>query len=57
VEQSDVAAYFQKIGVPAPSVQIIAVDGVTTDPAADPDSTGEVMLDIDVLVRWREAQR
>jgi hypothetical protein len=38
-------------------VQIIAVDGVTTDPAADPDSTGEVMLDIDVLVRWREAQR
>ncbi|MBV8088214.1 MAG: S8 family serine peptidase, partial [Alphaproteobacteria bacterium] len=48
VEQSDVAAYFQKIGVRAPNIQIIAVDGVSTDPAADPESTGEVMLDIDV---------
>jgi kumamolisin len=48
VEQPDVAAYFQKIGVPAPNIQIVAVDGVSTDPAADPDSTGEVMLDIDV---------
>jgi kumamolisin len=48
VDQSDVAAYFEKIGVPAPNLQIIAVDGVSTDPAADPESTGEVMLDIDV---------
>ena len=48
VEQSDVAAYFQQIGVPAPNLQIVAVDGVNTDPTADPDSTGEVMLDIDV---------
>jgi kumamolisin len=48
VAQSDVAAYFQQIGVPAPNLQIVAVDGVGTDPTADPDSTGEVMLDIDV---------
>jgi kumamolisin len=48
VAQSDVAAYFQKIGVPAPKLQIVAVDGVSTDPTADPDSTGEVMLDIDI---------
>jgi kumamolisin len=48
VEQSDVTAYFQKIGLPAPNVQIVAVDGVNTDPAADPDSTGEVMLDVDI---------
>lgn len=48
VDQSDVAAYFQKIGVPAPNLQIVAVDGVSTDPDADPESTGEVMLDIDV---------
>jgi len=48
VDQSDVTAYFQKIGAPAPNIQIVAVDGVSTDPAADPDSTGEVMLDIDV---------
>ena len=48
VEQSDVSAYFQQIGVAAPNIQIVAVDGVSTDPSADPDSTGEVMLDIDV---------
>jgi kumamolisin len=48
VEQSDVTAYFQQIGVPAPNIQIVAVDGVGTDPTADPASTGEVMLDIDV---------
>ena len=48
VEQSDVAAYFHKIGVPAPNIHIVAVDGVSTDPASDPASTGEVMLDIDV---------
>jgi len=48
VEQSDVTAYFQKIGVPAPSIQIVAVDGVGTDPAADLNSTGEVMLDVDI---------
>ncbi len=48
VEQSDVTAYFQKIGVPAPDVQIVAVDGVNTDPTADPDSTDEVMLDVDI---------
>ena len=48
VEQSDVAAYFQKIGLPTPNVQIVAVDGVSTDPTADPDSTGEVMLDVDI---------
>jgi kumamolisin len=48
VEQQDVAAYFAKIGVAAPNVQIVALDGVNTDPQADPESTGEVMLDIDV---------
>ena len=48
VEESDVTAYFQKIGVPAPNIQIVAVDGVSTDPTADPNSTGEVMLDVDV---------
>ena len=48
VEQQDVAAYFAKIGIPAPKIAIVALDGVNTDPEADPDSTGEVMLDIDV---------
>ena len=48
VETSDVASYFSKIGSAAPSVKVVAVDGVSTDPASDPDSTGEVMLDVDV---------
>jgi kumamolisin len=48
VDTSDVTSYFQKIGQPPPSVTVVALDGVSTDPAADPDSTGEVMLDIDV---------
>ena len=34
--------------MPAPDIEIVAVDGVSTDPAADPQSTGEVMLDVDV---------
>src|SRR5271170_6715707 len=48
VESTDVTAYFQKISQPAPTIKVVAVDGVSTDPTADPDSTGEVMLDIDV---------
>ncbi len=48
VETADVTAYFNKLGLPVPAVQVVAVDGVSTDPAADPDSTGEVMLDVDV---------
>lgn len=48
VETADVTAYFTKIGQPAPSVTVVPVDGVSTDPTADPDATGEVMLDVDV---------
>jgi kumamolisin len=48
VEDDNVATYFAKIGAPAPSVTVIPLDGVSTNAAADPDSTGEVMLDVDV---------
>jgi kumamolisin len=48
VEEADVAAYFKKIAQPAPTVKVVALDGVATDASQDPDSTGEVMLDIDV---------
>jgi kumamolisin len=48
VDLADAASYFQKISVAEPNIKIIAVDGVSTNPASDPDSTGEVMLDIDV---------
>ncbi len=49
VDETDMGNYFQKLNLPVPTVQVIALDGVSTDPAADPDSTGEVMLDIDVV--------
>jgi kumamolisin len=48
VETQDVAAYFKKIGLTEPTVTVITTDGVSTDATADPDSTGEVMLDVDV---------
>lgn len=48
VETPDVTDYFAKIKQSAPSIEVIATDGVSVDPNADPDSTGEVMLDIDV---------
>jgi len=48
VETADVTSYFAKIQQPAPDVKVVALDGVSTDPTADPESTGEVMLDIDV---------
>lgn len=48
VEDDDVATYFAKIGAAAPSVTVIPLDGVSANAAADPDSTGEVMLDVDV---------
>lgn len=48
VEQDDLTQYFAKIGQKQPNVQVAAVDGVNTNPAADPQSTGEVMLDIEV---------
>lgn len=48
VEASDVASYFKHINAPAPAFKVVAVDGVSTNPAADPESTDEVMLDVDV---------
>jgi kumamolisin len=49
VDEADLADYFKKIEVPAPNVQVIALNGVSTDPSVDPDSTGEVMLDVEVV--------
>lgn len=48
VEPDDVAAYFTGIDAPKPDIVIVALDDVRPDAAADPASTGEVMLDIDV---------
>jgi kumamolisin len=48
VETDSVTAYFQNLNIPAPNVVVIPVDNVSTDPSSDPDSTGEVMLDVEV---------
>jgi kumamolisin len=48
VEPADVTNYFSQIKQPAPTVGVVAIDGVSTNPTADPESTGEVMLDVDV---------
>jgi kumamolisin len=48
VEAESVTAYFNELKIAAPEVLTIPVDNVSTDPTEDPNSTGEVMLDIDV---------
>ncbi|MFQ4150264.1 S53 family peptidase [Arthrobacter sp. LAPM80] len=46
---ADLATYFQGLGIPAPSVSAVGVDGGTNQPINDPNSAdGEVMLDIEV---------
>jgi kumamolisin len=48
VEEDGLTAFFSKLKIPKPKVVTIAVNEVSTDPTADPDSTGEVMLDIEM---------
>ncbi|MGA8543565.1 MAG: S53 family peptidase [Thermoplasmata archaeon] len=46
---SDLAQYFQGLGVPAPSVTSVSVDGATNAPTGDPNGPdAEVELDIEV---------
>jgi len=45
---SDLKAYFKSLGLPAPSVTAVSVDGGLNQPGVDPNSDGEVMLDIEV---------
>jgi kumamolisin len=45
---TDLTAYFSGLGLPVPSVQAVSVDGGTNAPGVDPNSDGEVMLDIEV---------
>jgi len=45
---SDLTAYFSSLGVPAPTVSSVSVDGGINQPGVDQDSDGEVMLDIEV---------
>ncbi len=43
---ADINAYFDKIGLPAPKVEAVSVDGGTNAPGVDENADGEVMLDI-----------
>ncbi|MFZ0973904.1 MAG: protease pro-enzyme activation domain-containing protein, partial [Solirubrobacteraceae bacterium] len=47
--QTDLDTYFQSLGVTAPTVSAVSVDGGTNSPGTDPNADGEVMLDIEVL--------
>ena len=47
--QTDLDTYFKGLGVTAPKVTAVSVDGGTNSPGTDPNADGEVMLDIEVL--------
>jgi kumamolisin len=44
----DLEKYFKQLGIAAPPVSSVSVDGVNNNPGADPDADGEVALDIEV---------
>src|SRR5712671_194694 len=44
----DIGAYFRKLGIPAPQVKTVRVDGATNKPSTSDSDDGEVMLDIEV---------
>jgi kumamolisin len=46
--ESDLQAYFQQLGMPAPKVTAVSVGGVGNQPGKDPDSDAEVLLDIEI---------
>ena len=46
--EDDLAAYFSEIGVPAPSVEAVSIDGARNKPSTPDSADGEVMLDIEV---------
>ncbi len=45
---SDLTSYFKSLGIPAPAVTSVSVDGGINKPGVDKNSDGEVMLDIEV---------
>jgi kumamolisin len=46
---ADIAAFFSSIGLKAPSVVAVSVDGGTNSPSTASSADGEVMLDIEVV--------
>ncbi len=47
-QQSDITDYFQGLGIAAPTVTAVSVDGGTNSPGDPNGADGEVMLDIEV---------
>ncbi len=47
-QTADITAYFQQLGVPAPPVSSVSVDGGKNSPGDPNGADGEVMLDIEV---------
>jgi len=47
-DPSDLATYFQAVGIPEPDIISIPIDGASNNPIGDANSNGEVMLDIEV---------
>ncbi len=47
--QTDLDSYFKSLGLTAPTVTAVGVDGGSNSPGTDPNADGEVMLDIEVL--------
>jgi len=46
--KADISAYFKKLGLPAPKVKTVRVDGGKNSPSTPDSADGEVMLDIEV---------
>jgi kumamolisin len=46
---ADITAYFQQLGIKAPTVLAVSVDGGTNAPSTASSADGEVMLDIEVI--------
>ncbi len=46
---SDLSTYFAGLGLAVPSVTAVSVDGGQNQPGQDPNSDGEVMLDIEIV--------
>jgi kumamolisin len=47
--EADLSAYFTSLGLPAPNVSAVGVDGGSNAPGVDKNADGEVMLDIEVI--------
>jgi kumamolisin len=45
---SDLSAYCSNLGIAAPSVEIVSVDGATSNPGQDQGADTEVMLDVEM---------